>query len=639
MSFDISTAKPVSSGFDINTAKLVSDNGEIMSRASGRELKAKNRGNAFEWLGAIKKGTEEKPKDFLGNVGRGMQIPLALMTGTANVGESALSDIVLGVTEKKPGAILPHLAETFTGKRSSKFSDVAESVGVPEGLPSSTAGFLTAFGLTDIAAGGQMTKALLSGGRKVIGAAGQGINKVIETTKDGFQTLKGLKLPTTATLEKNILIENISGQKRELILGEQATRARYNLNKLLDEARRKGASQEELVSIKQGVARQAEEKARYNLAELKDTTTQIFKRNKQALEDKFGDMTESKILEVQKALPEYFNSNFKTYGTWQDEVADNLVIRRGNITLEEANNILRKTIEDATEESKNFGDAFNKIYDLWSNKYKTTTSNLNKPIKLQELKADLSSVFKTVNYGKYGKSEDQAAHILRKNWGDFIVDATKNEAGVSEYAEMQNWYSQNVDAMKMADKIFKPKGGELESEKGVEFLKKFGLTKKPPLARRELISQIETGSEKVKGIGGVTKELTDLGEEIRNLESSYEASQVNISGRIRKLGSEASRHQYELAQELKQVKQAGEIAVRKIAQRIDDLDLRSTLVKNNVKKEMKDRIGELSIKLANRKKAVALARMLGLGVGGVVGAYQGAKVINNIFGFRESYGQ
>jgi hypothetical protein len=69
--------------------------GEIMSPRSYREQKAVSRGGSFDWMGAIKKGTEENPKDFLGNVGRGLQIPLAGMTGAYNVGESALSDIAL----------------------------------------------------------------------------------------------------------------------------------------------------------------------------------------------------------------------------------------------------------------------------------------------------------------------------------------------------------------------------------------------------------------------------------------------------------------------------------------------------------------------------------------------------------------
>ncbi len=207
---------------------------EIISPSSYREKKATARGGSFDWLNAIGKDVEKNPKDFIGNVGRGMQIPLAGMQGVYNVGESALSDVALGVTEKKPQDILPHLAETFTGKRTSKFSDVAESVGVPEGLPANTAGLITAFGLSDIPMAGRMTKAGINIVKSGVKVAGGGINKVIEVTKDGFQTLKGLKLPTTATLEKEQFGIKLAKKVRLQTLQESVQQARFNLNKLKD---------------------------------------------------------------------------------------------------------------------------------------------------------------------------------------------------------------------------------------------------------------------------------------------------------------------------------------------------------------------------------------------------------------------
>ena len=618
--------------------------GEILSPASYREKKAATRGAAFDWLGAIIKSEEEQAAtgraDPFGSFKRGVQIPLAGISGVYRAGEGLLSDIALGITEKpKTETFGRHLAETFTGQRTAKFSDVAESLGIREGMPSKTAGLIGMFGLSDIMTGGQLSKAVFIGGKKVVLTIRGGMNKVIEATKDGFKTLKGLKLPTTARTEKNILLETISGQKRQLQLGEQATKARYNLNKILDEARRKGATEADLINIKQTVVRQAEEKTRYELTQLKDTTKQIFEQNKKVLENKFQDLTEKKVLDVQKSLPEYFGSVFKTYDTTLDDVGNHLVLKRGHITLQEANNILRQTVEESIDDEKNFGAAFNKIEKLWSGKYAASSTNLNNPIKLQDLKNDMDSVFKMVNYGKYGRSEDMSAHVLRKHWGKFITDATVDEYGISEYTEMQKWYSQNVDAMKLADKIFKPKKGVLFSEKGTTFLQKFGMAEKPPQAQRELISAIEQGSKKVKGIGGITQEITDLGTEIRNLEEAYQITQANISGKISQSSMEMGKIQYELAQELKQVKAGSDLMTQGIAQRLDNLNLRSTLVRNSVEKEMQERVNELRIILMDRKKAVALARMLGLGIAGAVGVYTAGRAAANIAGFRESYGE
>lgn len=570
MGFDISTAKPVKSGFDINTAKPVSDTGEIMTPASAREKKATYRGGAFDWLGAIKKSEEAVPMgtaDVMGTLKRGVQIPLALGTGALNIVQSSLSDIALGATERRPQDIPRHLAETFTGKRTAKYSDVAESLGVKEGLPSATAGLLAEFGVLNIGSAGRLGKGafnLAKGGAKTIGG---GINKIIETTKSGFQTLKGLKLPTTATLEQERFGVQLAKKARLGQIQESTQLARYNLNKL------------------------------------KDATQEVFNNNYKALSNKLKDASEEGVLNFQKSLPEFYKSVGDSYGSALDDVANNLEMTRGKLNIQEVNNILRKSIEETTGENLNFGKAFNKLNELWSGKYAVSSSNQAKTFSLQEVKADIDQVFKLAKYGVRGSGEDVSAHILRKNWGQFVTDATTNVYGVSDYAILQQKYSEVVDAMKLSDKLFKPKAGELYAEKGASFLRKFGMAEKPPLAQEKLISMLEQGTELGQGVGNLSEPVKQIGNELRI------------------------------------VKEANQVMKTKISQRLDKLTMGSQQLRRNLAKEFDTRIDEYTNKLMDRKKAVALARMLGLTAAGAVGLYSGGRAIANVAGFRESYGE
>lgn len=538
------------------------DSGEIISPASFREQKAASRGGSFDWLNTLGKETMAKPKDFIGNVGRGAQIPLAAITGAANMGESLLSDVALGITEKpKTETFGRHLAETFTGKRTSKFSDVAESVGVPEGLPANTAGLAASFGLSDIAAGGQLSKTVIGGGKKIVSAIGGGVNKVIEATKDGFQTLKGLKLPTTATLEKEQFGIKLAKKARLQTLQESTQQARFNLNKI------------------------------------KDTTQQVFDNNYKVLSNKLKDASEEGVLNFQKSLPEFYKSVGDSYGTALDDVATNLELTRGKLNIQEVNNILRKSIEETTSENLNYGKAYTKLNELWSGKYAVTSTNQANTFSLQEVKADIDQVFKLAKYGVRGTGEDIPAHILRKNWGEF---ATQNVEG---YGNLQKKYSEVVDAMKLSDKLFRPKAGELYAEKGASFLRKFGMAETPSDAQSKLISMVEQGTELGKGVGPLSEPVKQLGAELRVAKEANQIMKTNISNRL------------------------------------DKLSITSSQVRRSLTKEFDTKIDDYTMKLLDRKKAVALARMLGLGTAAAAGAYGLGRGITNVLGFRESYGQ
>lgn len=461
----------------------------------------------------------------------------------------------------------------------------------------------------------------------------EGAKKAITTTKSGFQTLKGLKLPLTSTLEREKIGIQAAKTEKMRRMTEVKADARFKLNKLLDEAKSAGASEEDIVKLKLQASQQLEERTRYELTQLKDTTQQVFEHNKKILSDKFQDVTEQGALKYQKALPEFGTSVGDTYETMLDDVADLMEVTRGKLNIQEVNDILRNTLEEANTENLNFGKAYNRINDLWTEKYAVSTSNLDKTFSLQEVKADISQVFKLVKYGQRGASEEIPAHILRKHWGAFT---TKNVEG---YADMQSFYSDVVDAIKLGDKIFKPKAGELYAEKGIGFLRKFGMAERPSLPQQKLITMLEQGTEKVKGIGQISKPITDLGAEIRGLEDAYQIAQRKMAMGGTDIGMKLGKAQFELAQELKQVQESGKVMRSKISERLDNLNIRSLHAKNALALKFDKQILGLENKIADRKKAVALARMLGLGAGAVAGAYGVARGAANILGFRESYGE
>jgi len=413
-----------------------------------------------------------------------------------------------------------------------------------------------------IAPGQRATQAVIGaflGG--AVPAAKAAIPKIVEATKDGFQTLKGLKLPTTATLEKEQFGLKVAKKARLQTLQESTQQARYNLN------------------------------------QIKDTTKQVFDNNYKVLQGKLKDASEQGVLNFQKSLPDFYRSVGDSYGTALDTVSQNLELTRGKLNIQEVNNILRKSIEESTNESLNYGKAFNKLNELWSGKYAMSTSNQAKTFSLQEVKADIDQVFKLAKYGVRGTGEDIPAHILRRNWGEF---ATSNVEG---YADLQAKYAQVVDAMKLSDKLFKPKAGELYAEKGASFLRKFGMAEKPPVAQEKLMSMLEQGTDLGQGVG-------------------------NLSAPVKQIGAE-----------LRAAKEANQLLKTNISERLDKLNLTSAQVRRSITKEFDARIDDYTSKLMDRKKAVALARMLGLGVAAGVGAYGVGRGIANIAGFRESYGQ
>jgi hypothetical protein len=67
----------------------------------------------------------------------------------------------------------------------------------------------------------------------------------------------------------------------------------------------------------------------------------------------------------------------------------------------------------------------------------------------------------------------------------------------------------------------------------------------------------------------------------------------------------------------------------------------SQQLRRSLTREFDTKIDEYTNKLMDRKKAVALFRMLGLGTAAAIGgnAYLAGKAGANIAGFRESYGQ
>lgn len=530
---------------------------EIITPITGRERKAAARGGAFDWLRSIKKGTEEsiatgKPS-FAGEFFRGAQIPLALSTGAFRLGTGALSDVALGITERRPQDIPRHLIETFTGERTAQLSDVAESLGVSKGLPSAAVGLAAEFGLTNLATMGKLGKVTFKAGKKGVKVISGGVNKVIETTKEGFKTLKGLKYTFKPLSTEKELLEK-TAEKRIGQLQESAQFARYRLK---DTARR----------IKE-----------------------IFEDNLKNLENKFTETVEEGAIKFQKALPEYTKNMHQTYKTLQNEIADNFEMTRGKLTLSEINNIFLKAQKEAIEDGYDFGQGYNLINEFLEGKYRATASNLDKTFIFQEVKNDISRIFNTVNYDKYGKTADMPAHFLRKHWGNFITKETTNVYGVSDYQQLQDWYSRNIDAMKLADKIFKPKAGELYTEKGISFLKKFGMAEKPLSAQEKFLSLIEEGNELVAGTGKLSQPSRQLGAEIRQLQEANKLMKNNIS------------------------------------QRLDKLEIKSLQLKNSIRNNYQNRIDELTVKIGERKKALLLLSIMG----GAGGAIAGVKKLSSI---------
>ncbi len=392
--------------------------------------------------------------------------------------------------------------------------------------------------------------------------------------------MKGLKLPTTATLEKERLLIQQAKKSKLTDLGDSIRQARYNLN------------------------------------QLKDTTQRVFDTNYKTLSGKLQDASEKGVVDFQENLPKFYDSVHQTYGNTLDEIGTTLEKTRQGIKQEEVIDILKNTLEEADNEFLNTGRAYNRIRQL-ANKYglseaeevpieilsssgkmiTKTPKQVEKVFTLQEVKADIDSVFKLVKYGKYGTSEDIPAHILRKNWGKFATD------NIEGYGELQNKYSQVVDAMKLSDKLFKPKKGELYTKPGASFLKRFGMVEKPAEAESRLVSMLEEGTEMGEGVGPITQRVKQVGSEMRQLKDANKIMKDNIS------------------------------------QRLDRLNIKSSQVRTSLQREFDSKIDNLTLNLADRKKAVALARMLGLTVAGLAGAYGAGRAVANVAGFRESYGQ
>lgn len=264
----------------------------------------------------------------------------------------------------------------------------------------------------------------------------------------------------------------------------------------------------------------------------------VLKDNLSKFKNELQNISESKSIDFQKKLPDWFEANGEAYGNARDAGIAKMASDGKGITYGEVSNAISQAEQEiAGALIPSDAPAMSVIRQLKS-KYAPKTSgeqsgildasgkpiiqelpnNSNEFVNASELIQDLRNVKSTLSSGaKSGRSgfnqEDLAVGFLNHGIGDIL----KNK--VPGFAKLQSDYTPVIRAMKEAHKIFKPNQGEFNTVTATNFLKKAG-TGKLEAGQERLLNTLEQGSKFAPGVGKLSQEVRVIGARIKQVQDA-----------------------------------------------------------------------------------------------------------------------
>lgn len=279
------------------------------------------------------------------------------------------------------------------------------------------------------------------------------------------------------------------------------------------------AGKKEMAAISSKQAREATSRAlqadREYTVRLLNQTDDTMKQNIEVMKVDLQKSAEKGSLQFQDKLQRFIRENSKGYRNGLDDVSNGLAKRGANVTKGEMNNLLTKTVQEATEAELPVGRAQNVIQKLMETKYGTT--QFSKNFTFTEIMNDIQLVRGSlacgVKAGRAGFAPDEViVAVLNKNWGNIVGKR------IPEFAKLNKSYAPVIQAMKKSHKIFKPYAGKLETKTGTEFLKRVG-TGKAEAGELRFLQRLEKGSEFAPGVGKISQPVQKVGKQIKLLEA------------------------------------------------------------------------------------------------------------------------
>lgn len=273
-----------------------------------------------------------------------------------------------------------------------------------------------------------------------------------------------------------------------------------------------------------------------------DNAVSVLRGQRLALNKKVLDVSDKTAGEIQSALPKYFKQNSTIYGNQLDNISDQLVQSKNEITRGEMSKVMQDTLNESQEERLPNGQPMQEIQYL-NDKYNLSPKPSGilgadgKPIMVgadptekiafkdvvEDVKKVRNALSSKARSGVVYTPEDVVAAKFMQKWGDYL------ETKVPALKELNKEYAPIIQTMKTAGKYFKPYDAGVNPLQGVSFLKQVANDKLQSTSKR-LLDLLQNGTQRFPGIGNKTGELENLNAQQKAIKNEIDATTERYKG-------------------------------------------------------------------------------------------------------------
>lgn len=280
----------------------------------------------------------------------------------------------------------------------------------------------------------------------------------------------------------------------------------------------------------------ASEKINLNKEYVENTlneTTKAMNETVEYLNDALLKESLSATTSVQEKLPGFYSRASSAYGKRLEEISEAISKSDNKITRAEVNQFLdtaEKQLDDAFIVSGPARDSIKMLRDKYKPKMiselskfrsaktgervgRAIKSSANDDIPFSTIYKDLKNVKNSMSIGgktgtKIYSESDLGVSILDDAFGDIIAKRSP------EFAELQRAYAPVARLKRKSNQFFKPFDPDYAKNRPIKAIFDIAENKGMKIDEENLIKAIESGTDFVEGIGPVTKNAIDIGEQL-----------------------------------------------------------------------------------------------------------------------------